>query len=280
MKERQGFLDRQHPQLSLRRQSALLAVSRTAGYYKAVPESEENLEIMRVMDRHYAAHPNCGILSMQDHLRLEHRLGVNYKRVRRLLRLMGLEAIYPKPSLSKLGKAEYIRPYLLRDLSITRVNQVWQVDISYIPMKKGFMYLMAIIEVYSRFIVGWELSNSLETGPVLSLLKQACEEHGKPQIVNSDQGSQFTSKAWIGFMEEEKITISMDGKGRATDNIFIERFWRTVKYEYVFLNPPQDGQVLFQGLKTYIHYYNYKRSHQGIGRIFPNDRFRTLKKAA
>ncbi len=193
---------------------------------------------------------------------------------------MGLKAVYPKPSLSKLGKVEYIRPYLLKNLSITQVHQVWQVDISYIPMAKGFMYLMALIDVYSRYIVGWDLSNSLESTPVLEMTQKTCLEHGKPLILNSDQGSQFTSKAWTEYLDGAGITISIDGKGRASDNIFIERFWRSVKYEYVYLNPPQNGHDLYQDLKQYIHYYNYERAHQGIGRIFPCVLFNQTRKVA
>ena len=213
---------------------------------------------------------------MQD-LLLSLGMIVNHKRVRRLLRLMGLMAIYPKRNLSKLGLIKYIRPYLLKGMKIERSNQVWGIDITYIPMKNGFLYLTAIIDLYSRFIVGWGISNTLDAEASLSVMKQAIKEHGKPEIINSDQGSQFTCEDWIEHMTKEGITVSMDGKGRALDNIFIERFWRSLKYDYVYLHPANDGLELYQGLKEYISYYNYELKHQGIGRRIPADLY---KKAA
>jgi len=235
-------------------------------YYKPVGESEENLRIMRHMDEHYLKHPTAGVLRMRDFL-LTLGLVVNHKRVRRLLRLMGLMAIYPKRNLSKLGKAKYIRPYLLRGLDIERPNQVWAIDLTYIPMANGFMYLTAIIDVYSRYIVGWGISNSLEAKSVLNVLEEAISRHGKPEIINSDQGSQFTCDSWIEYLEEEEIKISMDGKGRAIDNIFIERFWRSVKYDYVYIFCPEDGLELYAGLKEFMDYYNNHQRHQGIDEI-------------
>jgi len=200
---------------------------------------------------------------------------VNHKRVRRLLRKMGLMAIYPKKHLSALGEAQYIRPYLLRGLSVTRPNQVWSVDITYIPMQKGFMYLTAIIDVYSRKIMAWGLSNSLSNDCCLDVLNQAIGRYGKPEIMNSDQGSQFTSKEWISRLEQENIRISMDGKGRALDNIYIERFWRTLKQRYVYLNPAADGLELYQGIDAFMDRYHQKR-HQGIGRIAPNVKYKMV----
>lgn len=223
---------------------------------------------MRMLDERYLDKPTYGVLQMQDYLRDE-GYQVNHKRVRRLLRLMGLMAIYPKKNLSKLGHAEYIYPYLLRNLEIDRSNQVWEIDITYIPMEKGFMYLTAIIDVYSRYVVGWGLSNSLEAQASLSVLEEAIGKHGKPEIVNSDQGSQFTCKEWIEYLKESDIKISMDGKGRALDNIYIERLWRTVKRDYVYLHPAQDGWELYQGIKAFFMEYNYKKRHQGIGRQIP-----------
>jgi putative transposase len=211
---------------------------------------------------------------MQD-LLLTLGVVVNHKRVRRLLRLMGLMAIYPKRNLSKLGLSKYIRPYLLKGLKVERSNQVWAIDITYIPMKNGFLYLTAIIDLYSRYIVGWGISNTLDAEASLSVMKQAIKEHGKPEIINSDQGSQFTCEDWIELMTTEGILISMDGKGRAIDNIFIERFWRSLKYDYVYLHPANDGLELYQGLKEYISYYNYELHHQGIGRRIPADLYKT-----
>jgi len=205
---------------------------------------------------------------MQDFLRGQGYC-VNHKRVRRLLRKMGVMAIYPKKNLSKLGDAKYIRPYLLRNLVIEKPNQVWAIDITYIPMEKGFMYLTAIIDLYSRYVVGWDISNSLEATHSLDVLKKAIKIHGAPEIVNSDQGSQFTSALWTDFLDNSEITVSMDGKGRALDNIFIERLWRTVKQDYVYLNPASNGWELHQGLNNFFLEYNTKKAHQGIGRRVP-----------
>ena len=254
--------------ISVRSQCELLAVNRSSVYYQPVGESPENLEIMRQMDEHNLEHPTHGVLQMQDYLLLC-SFAVNTKRVRRLLRLMGIMALYPKRNLSKLGLAKYIRPYLLRGLEITRPNQVWGIDITYIPMANGFMYLTAIIDHYSRYIVGWDVYNSLNAENTLEVLKQAIARHGKPEIINSDQGCQFTCALWTEFADQEDIKISMDGKGRATDNIFIERFWRTLKQDYIYLNPAENGTELFQGIKRYIWYYNNKKAHQGLGRIRP-----------
>jgi putative transposase len=259
--------------ISIRSQCELLDINRTSYYYSPVGESTKNLQIMRLMDAHHLSHPTHGVLQMQDFLWAENFL-VNEKRVRRLLRLMGLIAIYPKRNLSKLGHARYVRPYLLRGLEINRPNQVWATDITYIPMAKGFMYLTAIIDVYSRYIVGWELSNNLYAEGVLDVLKKAIQRHGKPEIINSDQGAQFTCPIWTEFLDKSGIQISMDGKGRATDNIYIERFWRTLKQDYVYLNPALDGMELFNGIKEFIDYYNHRKSHQGIERKIPVDLYK------
>jgi len=258
--------------LSLRKQCELLAVNRGSVYYKPVGESQENLELIRLMDAFFLKHPTYGVLQMQDYLLSVGHI-VNVKKVRRLLRLMGIEALYPKRNLSKLGKAEYKRPYLLKGLEITHPNQVWAIDITYIPMAKGFMYLVAIIDVYSRFIVGWGLHNTLDAENSLEVLKEAIAKFGKPEIVNSDQGSQYTSKLWTEYLDSQEIKISMDGKGRALDNIFIERFWRTVKQDYVYKHPAQNGLELFGGLQDFMRHYNYKKRHQGIGRRTPSALF-------
>jgi putative transposase len=255
--------------ISIRRQCELLEISRSNVYYDAAGESEENLRIMRLMDEEFLEHPTHGVLQMQDFL-LALSFVVNTKRVRRLLRKMNIMAIYPKRNLSKLGHAKYIRPYLLRGLKINRPNHVWEIDITYIPMEKGFMYLVAIIDVYSRYVVGWDVFNSLDAENSLAVLKKAIAHNGNPEIINSDQGSQFTSAIWTGYVENEiKITISMDGKGRATDNIFIERLWRTVKQDYVYICPANDGNDLYKGLDKFFDYYNNVKSHQGIEREIP-----------
>ncbi len=274
MSQRRKLIDPKH-KLSLRDQCDMLSVHRSGLYYTPKGEKEDNLELMRIMDEHYLKHPTEGVLRVQDFL---FALGfvANHKRVRRLLRLMGIMAIYPKKNLSKLGMKKYIHPYLLKGLKIDHRNQVWAIDITYIPMKKGFLYLTAIIDVYSRYIVGWGLSNTLESEASLSVLKQAIREYGKPEIINSDQGSQFTCEEWIEHLRNEEIKISMDGKGRAIDNIFIERFWRTLKYDYVYLNPSHDGVELYRGLKQYLDYYNHELHHQGIGRKIPADIYRPI----
>lgn len=253
--------------LSVRRQCALLEVSRSRYYYQPQQESEENLALMRLMDERYLTKSSHGVLRMQDYLR-EQGYSVNQKRVRRLLRKMGLTAIYPKPSLSQLGEAKYIYPYLLRNLSVVRSNQVWEIDITYIPMDKGFMYMVAIIDVYSRFIVGWELTNTLEVEGCLKVFAHAVSRYGAPEIMNSDQGSQFTCERWVDAVKDTKAKLSMDGKGRALDNIYIERFWRSVKYDYVYLNPTSDSLTLYKGLKKHVEECNAE-AHQGIGRRKP-----------
>lgn len=259
---------KENEKLSIRHQCELLGINRSSVYYKPAGESEENLGIMRLMDEHYLDHPTEGVLQMQDFLFL-YGFFVNPKRVRRLLRKMGLMAIYPKRNLSKLGNAIYIRPYLLRGLNIDHPNHVWAIDITYIPMAHGFMYLTAIIDIYSRFVVGWDIFNNLEANNSLEVLKRAIARYGKPEIINSDQGSQFTCALWTEYVDNAEIKISMDGRGRAIDNIFIERLWRTVKRDYVYLHPAENGTELYSGLKTFFVYYNTQKSHQGIGRITP-----------
>ena len=224
------MIDKQH-RLSVRKQCGLLCINRSNLYYSPKKESDTNLILMTEIDKIHLKYPSFGIRRITQELR-EIGFIVNRKRVRRLMQLMRIATIYPKRNLSKLGKATYIRPYLLKDLKIEKANQVWQIDISYIPMKRGFMYLTAIIDVYSRYIVGWQLSNTLEKETQTLVMNEAIKKYGKPEIVNSDQGSQYTSNHWIGCMENHGIKISMDGKGRATDNIYIERFFRTIKYDY------------------------------------------------
>ena len=274
MKELKEYIS-DNEQLSVRRQCELLDLNRSTVYYEAVGESEENLRIMKLMDEEFLAEPTHGVLQMQDFLFALNFL-VNHKRVRRLLRKMGIMALYPKRNLSKLGHAKYIRPYLLRGMKIERPNQVWEIDITYLPMAKGFMYLTAIIDVYSRYTVGWDIFNSLDAENSLAVLKAAIANHGKPEIINSDQGSQFTCALWTEYVEKEvNITISMDGRGRATDNIFIERLWRTVKQDYVYICPATDGTELYQGLSKFFEYYNNVKTHQGIGRRIPASLYMT-----
>ena len=255
-------------QLSVRTQCELLGINRSSLYYNTVGETSENIKIMRLLDAHFMEHPTYGVLQMQDYLRDEGYC-INEKRVRRLLRKMGVMAIYPQRNLSKLLHAKYVHPYLLRGLPIKRTNQVWAIDITYIPMAKGFMYLTAIIDIYSRYVVGWGLSNTLDADASIKVLKTAISNHGIPEIVNSDQGAQFTCDKWIAVLKDNEIKISMDGKGRALDNIYIERLWRTVKRDYVYLNPADDGWELYNGLMCFFNEYNHKKHHQGINRQIP-----------
>jgi putative transposase len=258
------------PDISERRQCELLGLNRSMLYYKPVEENPANLELMRMLDEEYLDHPTKGVLGMVDFLRA---LGIliGPKRVRRLLRRMGVMAIYPKQNLSKLGLAKYIHSYKLRGLEVTHSNHVWCIDITYIPMQKGFLYLTAIIDVYSRYIVGWDISNTLDAENSLRVLRKAIQVHGKPDIVNSDQGSQFTCPLWVDYLEKQEIIISMDGKGRALDNIWIERFWRTLKQEYVYICPAENGNILRKGLNKFINYYNNRRTHRSLDRKTPFD---------
>lgn len=267
MKELKDYISG-NEMLSIRAQCELLDINRSSLYYLPVGESQENLNIMRLIDEHNLEHPTHGVLQIRDFLRLN-GFTIGAKRVRRLMRLMGIEVIYPKRNLSKLGHAKYIRPYLLRGLKVIRPNQVWGIDITYIAMRHGFMYLIAIIDHYSRYIVAWNIFNSLDAENTIKVLKQAIKEHGKPEILNSDQGSQFTCSLWVEFAKSEQLQISMDGKGRATDNAFIERFWRTIKQDYVYLYPSENGTELFMGVKKFINYYNNQKPHQSLKSSIP-----------
>ncbi|WP_010423343.1 IS3 family transposase [Anaerophaga thermohalophila] len=274
MKEIEGYV-KENEHLSIRAQCDLLGITRSNLYYKGKGESEENLKIMRLIDEEYLRYPTHGVLQIQDFL-FASGCVENVKRVRRLLRKMNIMAIYPKRNLSKFGAAQYIHPYLLRGLKILRPNQVWAIDITYIPMEKGFMYLTAIIDIYSRYVVGWGVFNNLNAENSLTVLKTVIKKHGKPEIINSDQGSQFICPIWIDFLQDAGIRISMDGKNRAIDNIFIERLWRTVKRDYVYLRPPENGSQLYTGLKNFFYYYNHEKTHQGIQRQIPAQLYKKI----
>jgi len=256
--------------LSLRKQCELLSVSRSSLYYTPIPEKPENLKMMSLMDKHLTVHPTEGVVSMVDWLQ-EQGYPVGPKRIRRMFKLMGHDTIYRRKNLTKGALREYIKPYLLRGLKIERANQVWCTDITYIPMAKGFMYMTAIIDVFSRKIMGWGISNSMTKQWCLNVLDAAIAENGVPEIINTDQGGQYTNPTWIHYLNTKKIKISMDGKGRATDNIWIERFWKTIKYNHIYLNPCDTGLELFEGVQTYIEYYHNKK-HQTIG-MKPNEAY-------
>lgn len=254
--------------ISRKRFCESMGLNRSNLYYKPKGESKENISVMEKIDRLYFDHPTAGVLTMMALLNMAgYPIGV--KRVRRLMRKMGLMAIYPQKCLSKGGVPKYIHPYLLRRLDIVRPNQVWSTDISYIPMKDGFMYLYAVIDVYSRFIVGWRLSNTLSANNCYELLEECIKLYGAPEIVNSDQGSQYTTKRWEELLTKHGIKVSMDGRGRCKDNIWIERFWRTVKQEYIYLNPADTVDELRRGIKEFIAYYNYRRPHQSLSMSLP-----------
>ena len=265
------LVDRSTKVLSLRRQCQLLSLSRGSLYYQPLGESPENLEMMRLMDAHILDEPTAGVITMQDMLE-ERGYKAGYERVRRLMRKAAIMPIYPRRQLTVLGQKKYLHPYLLKDIAIERSNQVWAIDITYIPMKSGFMYMTAIIDVYSRYIVAWGLSNSLDAAASHQVIQLAINRHGCPEILNSDQGAQFTCRDYVVLLKQHKIRISMDGKGRAIDNVYIERFWRTLKYQHVYLNPATDGVDLYRGIQKWmVRYHN--RKHQGINRVKPIVRY-------
>ncbi len=263
-------------QLSIGRQCELLSLSRSAYYYQPVGESEDNLKFMRLMDEQYLITPFYGYRRMWAHLQ-QKGYEVNLKRIHRLYRLMGIEAIYCKPNLSKPCSGHKIYPYLLRNVPIDRPDHVWSTDITYIPMKKGFLYLVAVIDWYSRYVLSWELSNSLESSFCLTALEKALLV-GTPQIFNTDQGSQFTSHSFTGRLLEAEVNISMDGKGRALDNIFIERLWRDVKHQHIYLYDYEDGKDLYEGLKWYFTLHNEYKPHQSLNYKTPAQVYKKEKK--
>jgi putative transposase len=260
-----------HAQISVRRQCALLGVNRSTVYHKPRGESAENLELMRLLDEQYTCEPTWGTRRMVWWLNSEKGRSVNPKRVRRLMRLMGIEAIYAKPKLSARHAEHRVYPYLLRGVPIVGANQVWSTDITYVPMQRGFMYLMAIIDWYSRYVLAWRLSNNLEGTFCLEALEEALSGPVRPEIFNTDQGVQFTANAFTQCLRDHGVQISMDGRGRALDNIFIERLWRTVKYEYLYLHDFASGPELYHGVGGYFGRYNTARPHQALNYHKPAD---------
>ena len=256
-------MDLEHPELSIRRQCELLGLARSSLYYQPVGESEKNIELMRLMDEQHLRRPFFGSRDMTEWLKRKgHR--VNRKRIRRLMRLMRLEAVYPKPRTTQRHPRHKIFPYLLRDLQITEVDQVWATDITYVPMRRGFMYLVAIMDWFSRYVISWRLSNSLDISFCMECLEEALGT-SRPKIFNSDQGSQFTSPVFTGRLEACEVAISMDGRGRALDNIFVERLWRTIKYEDIYLKEYETGWALERGLIAYFEFYRNERLHSSLG---------------
>jgi putative transposase len=257
------MIDRDHNQLSLVRQCNLLDVSRASVYYRPAPTRAEDLELMTLMDRQYLKTPFYGSRKMKAWLRGQGYL-VNRKKVRRLMRLMGLEAIYRRPNTSRPAPGHKVYPYLLKGLEINRVDQVWAADITYIPMARGFLYLVAIMDWHSRYVLAWKLSNTMDTDFCVAALEEALGK-GRPEIFNTDQGAQFTGEAFTGLLQEQGIQVSMDGKGRYQDNIFVERLWRSVKYEEVYLKAYQTVAEAQAGINAYLEFYNQQRPHQALG---------------
>jgi putative transposase len=264
------MIDAKDPKLSVSNQCRLLTLNRSTYYYKKKPVKPEDLELMRIIDEQYLKTPSWGTRSMRNYLR---RLGykINRKRVQRLMRLMGLEAIYPKPKTSRPHPAHKVYPYLLRNMIVERPNQVWTADITYIPMSRGFMYLVAVMDWHSRKVLSWRISNTLDTEFCVEAVEEALARYGGPEIFNTDQGAQFTSSDFTELLKSHKVQISMDGRGRVQDNIFIERLWWTLKYQYLYLWSFNDGTELRQGLGQWFEFYNTERSHQALDNLTPDE---------
>jgi len=262
--ERRAMVERENPGPPIAQQCRLLAVSRSAVYRKPAAVSAEDLAVMGLIDRHYLARPYYGSRRMAAWLATQGHV-VNRKRVQRLMRLLGLVAIYQRPNTSKPAAAHKIYPYLLGGLAIDRVNQVWCADVTYIPMAKGFLYLVVVMDWASRAVLAWRLSNTLGAEFCIETLEEALSRYDRPEIFNTDQGSQFTSDNFTGTLKRHGITISMDGKGRCMDNIFVERLWRSLKYEEVYLNAYATVAEAQEGIGAWLDFYNAERQHQSLG---------------
>jgi putative transposase len=260
------MVSKDHPKLSIAKQCDLLSIHRSGVYYQPRGESDLNLKLMRLMDEHYLHHPFKGAGRMYKWLKRQ-GYDVNLKRIERLYyRVMGMRSVMPGKHTSRRCKDHKVYPYLLRNVKIERPNQVWATDITYIPMKKGFMYLTAIIDLHSRYVLNWSISNSMDAKWVTELMKQTIDKYGEPEIINTDQGSQYTSDEFTAMVldKDRNIKLSMDGKGRATDNAFIESLWKSIKYEKIYLNPPEDGLQLYRLVDEYFSYYNFEREHSSL----------------
>jgi putative transposase len=278
VRARQGFVDPDGA-LSVRRQCEILAINRSSLYYESVGPDSEELELMRRIDELHLECPFYGSRRISRELR-SNGLVVNRKRVQRLMRVMDLEALAPKPNTSKPAPEHPVYPYLLRNLSICRPNQVWATDITYIPLAHGFAYLVAIMDWYSRRVLAWRLSNSLDTSFCVDALQDALSRFGQPEIFNTDQGSQFTAETFTQVLRDCGIKISMDGKGRCIDNVFVERLWRSLKYEEVYLNDYDNLVDARAGIGRYWIFYNDRRHHQALGYQTPASFYDGLLKQA
>jgi len=267
LEDRRACIDENNIQLSISRQCELLGLARSSRYYKPVAVDAETLTLMNAIDRKYTQLPFYGILKMTVAMK-ELGFNVNHKKVARLMRFMGIHAIYAEPKLSIPAQNHDIYPYLLTNVSIASANHVWSTDITYIPMLKGFMYCVAVIDWYSRYVLAWDISNTQDDDFCVSVLNEALRS-GTPRIFNSDQGSQFTSATFTSRLLDAKISISMDGRGRALDNVFIERLWRSLKYEDLYLHDYSDATSLRDGMTKYFEFYNYQRYHQSLNNQTP-----------
>jgi putative transposase len=265
---RRSWVDKSDERISVARQCELLGLARSSLYYVAQEESAENLLLMRLLDEEYMRHPFYGAPRLRAWLQTQGHT-VNHKRIERLMRQMGIAALYPKRSLSKPAPGHKIYPYLLRGVEIVRADQVWSTDITYVPMQRGFIYLVAIIDWFSRYVIAWEVSATMDLGFCVSALEWGLASGRRPEVFNTDQGAQFTSPQFTSPLLKRSIQISMDGRGRALDNVFIERLWRSVKYEDIYLNDYPSATAAIAGLGRYFRFYNCERPHQALGYLTP-----------
>ena len=272
MSDQRSLVESESCGLSIVRQCELLGLPRSTYYYELATESDENLQLMRRIDEQYLQTPFFGSRKMVEELSTR-RQPLNRKRVQRLMRIMGIAAIYPKKKTSLPGVGHRVYPYLLRGLTIARSNHVWCSDITYIPLRHGFMYLVAVLDWHSRYVLSWRLSNTLDTDFCVAALHDALHAYGRPDIFNTDQGAQFTSREFTSMLQEHQVAISMDGRGRALDNVFIERLWWSVKYEDIYLKDYQSGADLYCGLERYFDFYDHRRKHQALDYRTPHEVF-------
>ena len=269
MAERKKKVDRTH-ELPISRQCLALDISRSSAYRKPVGVSADDIDLMRKLDELHLRRPFKGSRRLRDDLWDNYGLHVNRKRVQRLMRLMGIRALHPGAKTTRPNPQHKVYPYLLRELEINRVNQVWCTDLTYIPMRKGFLYLVAIMDWHSRKVLSWRLSNSLDAAPCVEALEEALANYGTPEIFNSDQGCQFTSEDFTDVLKDNGVKISMDGKGRWIDNVFIERLWRSLKYEEVYLKAYDSVAQARQGIGDWLMFYNEERRHASLSRMTPD----------
>ena len=272
---RKALVTSEYGRLSVARQCELVGISRSSHYYRAKGESDFNLALMRRIDRQYLKTPWYGSRQMARHLRRE-GISTGRARVRRLMRLLGLQAIYQKPHTSIPNSRHRVYPYLLRDLAVTRPNQVWCADITYIPMRRGFLYLVAVMDWHTRAVLSWRLSNTLDSSFCVEALNESLSLYGRPEIFNTDQGSQFTSEEFTGVLSDSGVRISMDGKGRWMDNVFIERLWRSLKYECVYLREFETGEDAKREIGNWMEYYNTDRPHSSLADKTPMELYSSM----